>query len=104
MTVAAAIAAVALAGKPAVAQVTTATVAATVKDGQGAVVPGATAVLIGEPRAIRVAEADQTVRNAQPFPNGQIDPARPTPRTAGFGAATGAAAMRSIQLQLRVQF
>lgn len=36
--------------------------------------------------------------------NGQIDPARLTPRTAGFGAATGAAAMRSIQLQLRLQF
>jgi len=37
-------------------------------------------------------------------PDGQLDPARLTPRTAGFGAATSAAAMRSIQLQLRLQF
>jgi hypothetical protein len=51
-----------------------------------------------------VSPTNQTVRNAQYLANGQIDPARLTPRTAGFGAATGAAAMRSIQLQLRLQF
>ena len=49
-----------LSGRPAGAQVTTATVAGAVKDLQGAVVPGATAVLISESRLIRVAEAITT--------------------------------------------
>jgi len=44
------------------------------------------------------------VRNAQFLANGEINPARLTPRTAGFGAATGAQGLRSIQLQLRLQF
>jgi hypothetical protein len=47
---------------------------------------------------------DPTVRNAQFLANGEINPARLTPRTAGFGAATGAQGLRSIQLQLRLQF
>ena len=37
---------------------------------------------------------DLTIRNSQFLANGQIDPARLTPRNAGFGAATGAQAMR----------
>ena len=47
---------------------------------------------------------DQTVRNAQYLPNGQVDPNRLTPRNAGFGAVTGAQAMRSIQAQIRFSF
>ena len=51
-----------------------------------------------------VSPTNQTVRNAQYLDNGQLNPSRLTPRTAGFGAATGAAAMRSVQVQLRLQF
>jgi hypothetical protein len=47
---------------------------------------------------------DQTVRNPQYLANGSVDPARLTPRNAGFGAVTGAQAMRTVQLQLRFQF
>jgi hypothetical protein len=47
---------------------------------------------------------DQTVRNAQYLANGQVDPNRLTPRNAGFGAVTGAQAMRSIQAQIRFSF
>ena len=47
---------------------------------------------------------DQTVRNPQYLPNGQVDPSRLTPRNAGFGAVTGAQAMRSIQAQIRFSF
>ena len=34
----------------------------------------------------------------------QINPARLTPRTPGFGAATGAQAMRNMQLLIRFGF
>jgi hypothetical protein len=47
---------------------------------------------------------DLTVRNSQILPDGSLDPARSTPRTAGFGAATGAQAMRNLQVQIRFQF
>jgi len=47
---------------------------------------------------------DLTVRNSQTLADGSIDPARLTPRTAGFGAATSAQAMRSAQVQIRVAF
>jgi hypothetical protein len=47
---------------------------------------------------------DLTVVNSAYLPNGQIDPARLTPRTAGFGAATGAQPMRSMLLQARFGF
>jgi hypothetical protein len=48
--------------------------------------------------------ADLTVRNSQTLANGSIDPARSTPRTAGFGAATRAQAMRNVQVQVRFAF
>ena len=48
--------------------------------------------------------SDPTVRNAQYLPNGDIDPTRLTPRNAGFGAVTGAQAMRSVQAQIRFAF
>ena len=51
-----------------------------------------------------VSPSNQTVRNAQYLANGDLNSSRLTPRTAGFGAATGAAAMQSVQLQLRLQF
>jgi hypothetical protein len=47
---------------------------------------------------------DQTVLNPQYLSSGQLDPSRLTPRNAGFGAATGAQALRNLQLQLRFGF
>ena len=47
---------------------------------------------------------DLTIRNSQTLPDGSLDPARSTPRTAGFGAATSAQSMRNLQVQVRVQF
>jgi hypothetical protein len=51
-----------------------------------------------------VSPTDLTIRNSQTLANGSVDPARLTPRTAGFGAATGAMPMRSVQLQFRFRF
>ena len=51
-----------------------------------------------------VSPTDLTIRNSQTLANGSIDPARLTPRTAGFGAATGAMAMRTVQMQIRFRF
>ena len=47
---------------------------------------------------------DLTVVNSQYLPDGSLDPARLTPRNAGFGAATGAQPLRSMQLQIRLGF
>jgi hypothetical protein len=47
---------------------------------------------------------DLTVVNSQYLPDGSLDPARLTPRNAGFGAATGAQPMRNMQLQIRFAF
>ena len=47
---------------------------------------------------------NQTLTNSQYLPDGSLDPARLTPRNAGFGAVTGAQALRSVQLQVRFQF
>jgi hypothetical protein len=46
---------------------------------------------------------DLTVRNSQTI-NGQNDPTRLVPRNAGFGAATNALALRSMQVQVRFAF
>lgn len=46
----------------------------------------------------------QVVRNNQYNADGSLNQSRLTPRTAGFGAATAAQAMRSVQIQLRFQF
>ena len=51
-----------------------------------------------------VSPTDQTIRNSQFLPNGEVNPARVRPENAGFGAANGAANMRTVQLQLRFQF
>jgi hypothetical protein len=47
---------------------------------------------------------DLTILNSQYLPNGQVDPTRLTPRTAGFGAATNAESLRTLQLELRFGF
>ena len=47
---------------------------------------------------------DLTIVNSQTLPDGSLDPARLTPRTAGFGAATNAQAMRNLQVHLRFAF
>ena len=47
---------------------------------------------------------DLTIVNSETLPDGSIDPARLTPRNAGFGAATGAQPMRNMQLQIRFGF
>ena len=47
---------------------------------------------------------DLTVVNSQYLPDGSLDPARLTPRNAGFGAATGAQPLRNMQLQIRLAF
>jgi hypothetical protein len=47
---------------------------------------------------------DLTIVNSQYLPDGSLDPARLTPRTAGFGAATGAQPMRNLQVQIRFMF
>jgi hypothetical protein len=47
---------------------------------------------------------DQTVRNSQYLADGSLDPARTTPRTAGFGAVTAAQGLRTVQFQIRFMF
>jgi len=47
---------------------------------------------------------NQTLRNSQYLADGSLDPTKLTPRTAGFGAVTGARALRSVQAQIRFQF
>ncbi|HKY20616.1 MAG TPA: carboxypeptidase-like regulatory domain-containing protein [Vicinamibacterales bacterium] len=47
---------------------------------------------------------DQTIRNPQYLADGSLNAARLTPRTAGFGAATEAADLRTIQVQIRLGF
>jgi hypothetical protein len=47
---------------------------------------------------------DQQVRNSQYLPDGMVDPARLKPQSAGFGAVTSARPLRSVQIQLRLQF
>jgi hypothetical protein len=47
---------------------------------------------------------DQTVRNPQYNADGTLNQARLLPRNAGFGAVNGAQAMRTVQVQLRLQF
>ena len=51
-----------------------------------------------------VSPTNLTIRNSQTRPDGSLDPARLTPRTAGFGAATSAQAMRRIQFMARLSF
>jgi hypothetical protein len=47
---------------------------------------------------------NQTLTNPQFDAQGNVLPNRVRPATAGFGAVTGAAALRSMQVQIRFQF
>ena len=47
---------------------------------------------------------DLTILNSEYLADGSIDPNRLTPRNAGFGAATGAQPLRTMQLTIRFQF
>jgi hypothetical protein len=47
---------------------------------------------------------DKVIQNPQFNADGSLNTARLTPRTAGFGAATGAQNMRNLQMQIRFQF
>ena len=47
---------------------------------------------------------NQTLRNSQFLADGSVDPGRLKPNNAGFGAATGALPMRTLQLTMRFQF
>jgi len=46
----------------------------------------------------------QTVVNSQTLGDGSLDPAKLLPKSAGFGAVTGAQALRTVQLQARFSF
>jgi hypothetical protein len=48
--------------------------------------------------------AGMALQNNQYNADGSLNPARLQPKTAGFGAATGAQTMRNLQVQLRFQF
>ena len=64
-----------------------------------------TVVITGRQNQVQYnSPTDLTIRNSQTLANGSIDPARSTPRTAGFGAANAAQAMRNVQLQVRLRF
>jgi Carboxypeptidase regulatory-like domain/TonB-dependent Receptor Plug Domain len=47
---------------------------------------------------------DLTIRNSQFLADGSLDPTRLQPRNAGFGAATRALPLRSMQIQIRFAF
>jgi hypothetical protein len=51
-----------------------------------------------------VSPTNQTIRNSQFLPDGTVDPTRLKTTSAGFGAVTGAQALRTIQAQLRFSF
>jgi hypothetical protein len=47
---------------------------------------------------------DLTLRNSETLADGSVDPKRLTPKQAGFGAATGAQAMRTLQVAVSFEF
>jgi hypothetical protein len=51
-----------------------------------------------------VSPTNQTIRNSQFLADGTVDPNRSKTTSAGFGAVTGAQALRTIQAQLRFSF
>ena len=51
-----------------------------------------------------VSPTNQTIRNSQFLADGTVDPNRLKTTAAGFGAATGAQPLRTIQAQLRFSF
>jgi len=64
-----------------------------------------TVVITGRQNQVQYnSPTDLTIRNSQTLADGSIDPARATPRTAGFGAANAAQTMRNAQVQIRFRF
>jgi len=51
-----------------------------------------------------VSPTNQTIRNSQYLADGSVDPGRLKTTSAGFGAVTGAQALRAIQAQIRFSF
>jgi hypothetical protein len=51
-----------------------------------------------------VSPTNQTVRNSQFLADGSVDPTKLKTTSAGFGAVTGAQALRTLQLQVRFAF
>ena len=51
-----------------------------------------------------VSPQNPTISNSQFLANSDVDPARFRTTAAGFGAVTGAEALRSVQAQVRFQF
>ncbi len=47
---------------------------------------------------------NQTIRNPQFLTDGSVDPNRLKTTSAGFGAVTGAQALRTVHIQLRFSF
>ena len=48
--------------------------------------------------------SDMTLANAQYLGDGTVNPARLQPDSAGFGAATGALATRTVQVKVSLKF
>lgn len=64
-----------------------------------------TVVITGRNTTMQLASpTDQTITNPQYQADGTLVPTRLTPRNAGFGAANNAAALRSVQAQIRFSF
>jgi hypothetical protein len=51
-----------------------------------------------------VSATNQTIRNSQFLADGTVHPTRLKTTAAGFGAATGAQALRTVQAQIRFAF
>jgi hypothetical protein len=64
-----------------------------------------TTIITGRNNSVTyVSPTNLTVVNSQYRADGSLDPARLTPRNAGFGAATTAMDMRNLQMQIRFSF
>jgi hypothetical protein len=110
LLVAAMIALGAVAGS-ASAQITTGTVSGSVKDVQGAVVPGARVTLVSATRVGRnttlnlASPSDPVTATNLPFDaSGNLIASRSLPRGAGFGVANSYQPPRNIQVQVRFSF
>ena len=63
------------------------------------------AILTGRQSQIQYVDpTGLSIRNSETLADGSVDPTRLTPKTAGFGAATGAQTMRNLQLTARFSF
>jgi hypothetical protein len=64
-----------------------------------------TVIITGQQSTVQyVSPTNLTLRNSQTLADGSLDPTKLTPKTAGFGAATGANAMRTVRVTMRFSF